>query len=101
MNPSGETARASTADSAARVRGLLMSRPPVRVAPIWEGVGSWSRMPSGRKATSTQSSMLVNRSIIPARRATMVGNFSSTRPVCRVLVLCTIASKRSTCSPLV
>ena len=58
-------------------------------------------MPSGRKPTSTQSSMLVNRSTMPASRATMSGNLSSTRPVRSARVLCTIASNRSTCSPLV
>ena len=31
----------------------------------------------------------------------MAGKFSSNRPVCNARVLCTIASKRSTCSPLV
>ena len=83
------------------MRGRFRSMPPTRVAPICEASGSWSRMPSGRKPTSTQSSMLVNRSTMPASRATIVGNFSRTRPVCSALVLCTIASKRSTCSPLV
>ena len=101
MNPWGATANASTAVRAARARGLLMSTPPTRPEPSWEGAGSWSRMPSGRKATSTQSSMLVKRSTMAARRATMAGKFFSTRPVCNVRVLCTIASKRSTCSPLV
>ncbi len=38
---------------------------------------------------------------MPASRATMSGNLPSARPVLRVLVLCTIASNRSTRSPLV
>jgi hypothetical protein len=40
VNPSGAMANASTAASAARVRGLLMSTPPARVPPICEGVGN-------------------------------------------------------------
>ena len=67
------------------MRGLFMSRPPTRVAPIWDGAGSWSRMPSGRKPTSTQSSMLVNRSTMPVSRVTMAANLSSARPVCSCL----------------
>ena len=50
---------------------------------------------------STQSSMVQNRPAMPASRAMMSGNFSRARPVLRVLVLCTIASNRSTRSPLV
>ena len=37
---------------------------------------------------------------IAASRVTISGNFSSIRPQCSARVLCTIASKRSTCSPL-
>ena len=50
---------------------------------------------------STQSRVVVNRSTMPASRPMMVGKLSRTRPQRSALVLCTIASKRSTCSPLV
>src|SRR3954452_9777399 len=101
MKPSGATARARTAARAARIRGRFRSTPPTRVAPLWEGSGSRSSRPSGRKAMSTQSSMSVNRSTMPASRAVISPNFSSARPQPSCLVLCTIASKRSTRSPLV
>jgi len=32
---------------------MFMSMPPIRVPATWEGAGSWSRMSSGRKPTST------------------------------------------------
>src|SRR5680860_1311646 len=80
VNPSGATARARAASSAARILGLLTSTPPTRVAPTWEPVGRSSSIPSGKNPISTQSSMVVNRSTMPASRATTSGNFSSTRP---------------------
>ena len=83
------------------MRALLRSMPPTRVAPRHEGAGSSSRMLSDTNPTSTQSSMVVNRSIMARRRVTMSGKRSSTRPTPSALVLCTTASKRSTCSPLV
>ena len=67
VNPAGATANASAAARAARTRGRFMSSPPVRVAPSLDGAGSWSRIPSGRNPSSTQSSMLVKRS--PCRAA--------------------------------
>src|SRR5260370_38651036 len=55
VNPCGAAARASAADSAARILGLLRSMPPVRVAPSREGSGRPSRKPSAMKAMSAQS----------------------------------------------
>src|SRR5260221_4357355 len=55
VNPCGAAARASAADSAARILGLLRSMPPVRVAPSREGSGRSSRKPSVMKAMSAQS----------------------------------------------
>ena len=101
VKPPGAMASARAAASAARLRGLFRSMPPVRTAPIWEGSGSSSSVPPGMNPVSTQSSMVQNRPAMPASRATISGNFSSARPVLRVLVLCTIASNRSTRSPLV
>ena len=101
VNPSGAAARAATAARAVRVRGLSKSMPPTRVRPMIDGWGSWSKMPSGKKATSTQSKVVQKRSSMPARRATMSGKRSRTRPTWRALVLWQTASKRSTCSPLV
>ena len=40
VNPPGAMARASTAASAARIRGLFTSMPPTRLAPICAGSGS-------------------------------------------------------------
>ena len=51
----GEAARAVTAAKVVRVRCWSRSMPPTRVRPMVEGWGSWSRIPSGRKATSRQS----------------------------------------------
>jgi hypothetical protein len=67
-----------------RLRGLSRSMPPVRVAPIWEGIGSSSSMPSEMNPVSTQSSMVQNRPAIPAGRTTISGNFSGPRPVLRL-----------------
>ena len=53
------------------------------------------------KPTSTQSSAVQNSSTICLRRVMISGNFSSARPVLRVLVLCTIAANRRARSPLV
>ena len=39
VNPSGDGARASTAASAARIRGLFTSMPPTRLAPSCAGSG--------------------------------------------------------------
>src|SRR6266702_7496814 len=99
VNPSGAGARARTAARAARVRVLLRSTPPTRVTPIREGAGRSSRVWSGMNPASTQSSVVVHRSIMPARRVTMVGNLSRVRPQPSCLVLCATASKRSTRSP--
>jgi hypothetical protein len=59
---------------------MLMSIPPVLVAPSVEGAGSWSRMPSGKNPISAQSSTLVKRSTMPVSRAVISGNLSSLRP---------------------
>ena len=48
---------------------------------------------------STQSSVVQNRSTMAASRAMIVGKLSRTRPQRSARVLCTTASKRSTCSP--
>ena len=50
---------------------------------------------------STQSSAVQNRSAMPASRVTISPNMSIPRRHFSSLVLCTIASNRSTCSPLV
>ncbi len=50
---------------------------------------------------STQSKAMQNRSTMVPRRVTISAKRSSNRPIPRTLVLCTIATKRSTCSPLV
>jgi hypothetical protein len=55
----------------------------------------------GQKPRSTQSSMLVNRSTMPVSWVVIWGNLCSLRPQPSCLVLCAIASKRSTRSPLV
>jgi hypothetical protein len=68
VNPSGATASADTAERTLRIRTLLRSTPPTRAAPIFEATGSSSRKPSGKKPMSTQSSMVVNRSTMAARR---------------------------------
>ena len=70
-------------------------------APDGRGCGSWSRIPSGTKQTSTQSRVVQNRSTMPASELTMSGKRFRTRPTWRALVLWQTASKRSTCSPLV
>ena len=82
VKPPGAMASARAAASTARIRGLFRSMPPVRVAPIWAGSGSSSSRPSGMNPMSTQSSMVQNRSAMPASRATISGNFSSARPAC-------------------
>jgi hypothetical protein len=46
VKPPDAADSARTADSAARIRGLLRSTPPTRVAPIWVGAGSQSRRSS-------------------------------------------------------
>jgi len=87
---------------AERIRGRFRSMPPTRVARICEARGSWSRVPSGMKPTSTQSMAVQKRSTMAPSRVTISGSTrSSVRPTPRARVLCTIASKRSTCSPLV
>ena len=101
VNPCGAGARASTADSASRMRCLFRSTPPMRVAPSVEPAGSWSRMPSPRNPVSTQSRAVANRSAMPASWVTISGNFSIMRPQRNSAVLCAIASNRSTRSPLV
>jgi hypothetical protein len=53
------------------------------------------------KPTSTQSSMMVNRSAMPASRVTISPKRSRIRPQRSSAVLWVIASNRSTCSPLV
>jgi hypothetical protein len=99
VNPSDVDERARTAASATRMRGLFRSTPPTRVAPTWAGVGSRSSRPSVMNVVSTQSRVVVKRSTMSASRAMMCGKLSRTRPQRNALVLCTIASKRSTCSP--
>ena len=73
VNPSGAAASAATAARAVRVRALLRSMPPTRVLPIIDGWGSWSKMPSGTKATSTQSRVVQKRSSMPAEAGDDVG----------------------------
>src|SRR6266702_2820233 len=58
---------------AARIRGLFTSMPPTRLAPSCAGSGSWSRMPPEMKLASTQSSVVQNRSHMPASRVTISG----------------------------
>src|SRR5579859_5873790 len=53
------------------------------------------------KETSTQSSVVRNRSSMQLNRATICGKRASTRPQPSSLALCSTTSKRSTCSPLV
>src|ERR1017187_2181822 len=62
------------------MRALFRSTPPTRVVPMTAGCASSSKMPSGMKATSTQSRVVQKRSSVPARRATISGNLSRTRP---------------------
>jgi len=50
---------------------------------------------------SRQSSVVANRSVMAASRPTISPKRSRTRPQRSCLVLCAIAPKRSTCSPLV
>ena len=80
VNPFGAGASASAARTASRLRGLLRSTPPTRVAPSWTPVGSTSRTPSPRNPVSTQSKAVANRSAMPASRITIAGNFSIMRP---------------------
>src|SRR6185437_10345649 len=66
VNPPGAGAGASAAASAARIRGLFRSIPAILLVPAWAGSGNSSRMPSGRKPMSAQSSAVANRSAIAA-----------------------------------
>src|SRR6476659_4509598 len=56
VNPFGAAARTRTAANALRIRARFRSMPPTRVAPICDAVGSSSRVWSGMKPMSTQSS---------------------------------------------
>src|SRR5579864_2451387 len=58
-------------------------------------------MSSVMNATCTQSSVVRKRSSMSWSRATILGRRATTRPQPRLRVLCTIASKRRTRSPLV
>jgi hypothetical protein len=73
-DPSGELGNGEAGRSDSQSEGSREDG----VAPIWEGRGSFSRKPSGRKATSTQSNMVVNRSATAARRATISEDSSIT-----------------------
>ena len=50
---------------------------------------------------SAQSRVVENRSAMPASRVMISAKFSRLRRQRSSLVLCTVASNRSTCSPLV
>ena len=101
VNPPGAGARASAAARAARIRGLFRSIPAIRLAPAWAGSGSSSSTPSGKKPISAQSRAAANRSAIPASRSMISAKLSRPRRQRSSLALCTVASKRRTCSPLV
>jgi len=66
---------------------------------------SWQRqlveMPSGKKPVSAQSRAVANRSAMSASRAAIWPKWSRPRRQRSSRVLCTVASKRRTCSPLV
>src|SRR6267143_2260838 len=64
VKPPGTTERARTPARALRILVLLRSTPPTLVDPIFEATGNSSRILSGRKPMSTQSSMLMKRSVI-------------------------------------
>src|SRR5258708_16741340 len=93
VKPRGAAVRARAAWRAARILGLFRSMPPVRVAPSWDGSGSWSRMPSGRKLMSAQSRAVVNRPAMPASRVMISPKWARSRRQRSSLVLCTVASK--------
>jgi hypothetical protein len=99
--PAGAGARASAAARATRIRGLFRSIPAIRRAPAWAGSGSSSSTPSGRKPISAQSRAAANRYAIPASRSMIWSKLSRLRRQRSSLALCTVASKRRTCSPLV
>jgi hypothetical protein len=88
VNPLGAGASARAARSASRMRGLLRSTPPTRVAPSRTRVGSSSRMCSPRNPVSTQSRAVANRSTTPASRVTISGNFLIILPQRNSAVLC-------------
>ena len=84
-----------------RIRGLFRSIPAIRLAPAWAGSGSSSSTRSGKKPISAQSRAAANRSAIPASRSMIWSKLSRLRRQRSSLALCTVASKRRTCSPLV
>jgi len=86
---------------AARIRGLFRSIPAIQLAPAWAGSGSSSSTPSGKKPISAQSRAAANRSAISASRVMIWSKLSRLRRHRSCLALCPVASKRSTCSPLV
>jgi hypothetical protein len=81
--------------------GLIEVEPPDAGRPSFAERARRSRILSSMKPACTQSQVVTKRSSIPQSDATMSPKRSMTLPVRSSVVLWTIASNRSTCSPLV
>jgi hypothetical protein len=101
VKPAAAGASASSADRAARIRGLFRSTSAILPVPVWASSGGSSSTPSGRKPISAQPSAVANRPTIWASRVMIWSKLSRLRRKRSSLALWTVASKRSTCSPFV